>query len=333
MEENEMDDRVHITADAYLEMLGHVLEYGNMGLKQTYDVLGICLGKLDGDTVIVSKTIPVKHGPSVDRPFSEVDLIAINENIQTTAELRKVGWYRSHGKMGFYMSQSDKKNQLVFQTAEFPKGVFLTFDFEKITESDPLGVKAFRLDNIAKGAAATPIDIPLEVAMPGMTVYKYLNKYICNLQKKEPIVKETGTQLEASEDLFSGGFGTEKKMSEDLVKLKEYLSTLSNNGEKSFFADFIEKVASFQEEMGKLARDSGFNNDNIVNLKESIEDGLKNVNVWMKEKINEIIEKNTPQLSSTIGDLEQSYQKETLELKKAVKTLALKVEELKNSIK
>ena len=275
-------DRVFVTADAYLEMLGHVLEYGNIGLKQTFDVLGICLGKLDGEKVIVSKTIPVKHGPSVDRPFSEVDLIAINENIQTTGELRKVGWYRSHGKMGYYMSQSDKKNQAFFQTPEFQKGVFLTFDFEKINEEDPTGVKAFRLDNITKGTSAVPIEVPLEIEMPGMTVYKYLNKYICNLQKKEPIVKETGTQLEASEDLFSGGFGEEKKMGEDLVKMKEYLSTIAKNSDSSFFADFITKVAEFQEGMGKLARDSGFNNENIVNLKESIDDGLKNVLVWMK---------------------------------------------------
>jgi hypothetical protein len=328
-----MSDSIYLTADAYLEMLGHVLEYGNMGLKQTYDVLGICLGKLEGEKIVITKSIPVKHGPSVDRPFSEVDLIAINENIQTTPEQRKVGWYRSHGKMGFYMSQSDKKNQLVFQTADFPTGVFLTFDFEKISDTDPLGVKAFRLDNIAKGAAATPVEVPLQVEMPGMTVYKYLNKYICNMQKKEPLVKETGTQLDASEDLFSGGFGSEKKISEDLAKLKEYLATISSNENTSFFADFIEKVATFQEDLGKLARDSGFNNDNIVNLKESIEDGLKNVNVWMKEKMKELIEKNTSQISTTISDLEQSHQKETAELKKSLKSLTLKLEELKNSFK
>jgi hypothetical protein len=328
-----MSERVFLTADAYLEMLGHVLEYGNMGLKQTYDVLGICLGKIDGDKLIVSKSIPVKHGPSVDRPFTEVDLIAINENIQTTNDLRKVGWYRSHGKMGYYMSQSDKKNQLVFQTPEFPQGVFLTFDFEKISEEDPLGVKAFRLDNITKGVSAIPIDLPLEVEMPGMTVYKYLNKYICNLQKKEPTVKETGTQLDTSEDLFSGGFGEEKKISEDLLKLKEFLSNISKNGESSFFTDFISKVATFQEEMGKLARDSGFNNENIVNLKESIDDGLRNVNIWIKEKMEEAIEKNKGQLQSTITELGKSYTDELTELKKALKVLSLKIEEIKNSIK
>ena len=101
----------------------------------------------------------------------------------------------------------------------------------------------------------------------------------------------------------------------------------------SFFTDFISKVATFQEEMGKLARDSGFNNENIVNLKESIDDGLRNVNIWIKEKMEEAIEKNKGQLQSTITELGKSYTDELTELKKALKVLSLKIEEIKNSIK
>jgi len=326
-EENKMSDNitVHITTDAYLEMLGHVLEYGNTGMKQTYDVLGICMGKLEGSKLTINKTFPVKHGVSVDRPFSEVDLIAINENIPTTPEQYKVGWYRSHGKMGFYMSQSDKKNQLEFQTPEFPQGVFLTFDFEKITDEDPFGLKVFKLDNISQGHAAGFFEVPFEVEMPGMKVYKYLNQYLCSLQRREPIVKETGTQLDAGEDLFSGGFATEKKISEDLKNLQEYINSISKNADSSFFSDFIKKIAEFQDGMTKLSNESGFNNDNIINLKEAISDGLINVNTWMDEKMKETIAKNQGQLNSTLQDLTQSYENQKLELAKALKAIIAKI--------
>ena len=299
------DIEIFLKSNAYLDMLAHVLEFGNAGLKTPEDVLGLCIGNVKKNKVIINKIIPMKHGISVDRPFTEVDLIAINESLELEKDELKVGWYRSHCKMGFYMSQSDKKNQLQFQRPDFEYGVFISFDYDKITDEDPLGLKAYQLVNIAKGSGSDFFDVPIEVEAPdGYYLMQYNNRVITAIQDKHAIIEEKGSQLQAEDDLWGSSESEEEKETEEILKLREIIAEFVQNHQESFLGPLISELAKYQKGMNELAKDGSFNNTNIVNLKTELKDGLINVKAWFKQQLDTQYEKNKATFQTTIDSIQ-----------------------------
>jgi hypothetical protein len=85
--------------------------------------------------------------------------------------------------------------------------------------------------------------------------------------------------------------------------------------------------------MADLGKESGFNNDNIVNLKEAIEDGLTNIIQWFKEKISESLSKNSKSFEVTMNELEETRKINQQELMKSIKVMNEKLENFIQKLK
>ena len=72
---NFKEGKVHITKEAFRNMITHVLRFGNDALENSVEVMGICLGKVqpNGIDVILANAIPFNHGAEVSKGFSQED--------------------------------------------------------------------------------------------------------------------------------------------------------------------------------------------------------------------------------------------------------------------
>ena len=313
---------IFIMGPAYCEMLFHVLEYACKEKNKPEDVLGLCLGRVEKDRVIVEEAIPIKHGPVVEQEFTEVDRLAMQENIKLKEGQQKVGWYRSHSKMGFYMSGNDQENHCEFQTEAVPKATFLAFDYSKITEEEPLGVKAFRLKDPQKGKKSDFFTVPLEVEAPAdFPLYSYTKLAIERLQQNKPLVTERGHHLsEEDEDLFAV-FGSDKdedQLPEHMATLKKVLEEIKEGPDALLIPDFIDKLVEHEDQIHSIAQKADFNNPNIVDLKEALVEGMANVKDWFAAQLTESYEKFQPTFIRTVNLLEESSKDEELQLKRLI---------------
>ena len=69
------EDIILIKAKAYVNMLTHVLRFGadDLDKKLWREVMGVCVGKIENDQVVVYDAIPITHGKRVEVEYSEND--------------------------------------------------------------------------------------------------------------------------------------------------------------------------------------------------------------------------------------------------------------------
>ena len=140
---------VKITQTAYETLLIHLLQYGNKSLKKTNEVMGLLFGVRSGEIVEIRKIVPIKHGPDCEKAFTETDLITFGELekkiMQENVGLEPYGFYTSHPKMGFYLSQNEIKNLVYFiQEKKNSNAIAIIGDHLQLEQANNFGIKADR---------------------------------------------------------------------------------------------------------------------------------------------------------------------------------------------
>lgn len=281
---------IQLTQSAYEQILIHMLQYGNKSLRKSEEAMGLIYGIRAGENIEIRKTIPVKHGSTCEKPFTETDFIAFNEIDQKVLPdgLECFGYYSTHPKTGFYLSQNEIKNLLYFvNEKKNPYAIAVIGDHNQLEEKDNPGLKVFRLKDASKGTASDFEILSLKIESPkGLSLFKTTKMLIEQGQKHQPYVEEQGSQLKADDSLWDSMGDTETPEEKMKKKLQPTISALQQdipNVEQSFIASALQTYNSFLEDLTQFAaktlNDPG---NDAVNMRLAIEDGLRNIIKWFK---------------------------------------------------
>lgn len=215
------EDTIIIKSKAYVNMLLHVLRFGSTELdkKLWREVMGVCLGKIENNQVIVYDAIPITHGKKVEVEYSENDYARVEMMQENFPEGQFiVGWYHSHPGMGPFLSDVDKVNQVYWQNVN--KMAFaLVWDHTLLEEEGNDGFEIFRLTDVNLGHKSDFHGVKYDVKPPDSKwVYGKFIEVAENIHREDPIMTEEGEVV----DFFEGmSIGTAQKPEED--DLKKYV--------------------------------------------------------------------------------------------------------------
>jgi len=115
-----------ISSLALLKMLLHARSAcaGESADGKTLEVMGMLLGKTDGNSFIIVDTFPIKKGDEASVQLTDEDYEYI---VDTCEKMKKVGrmeeiigWYHSHPALGVFLSGTDIRTQRVQQQFQDP---------------------------------------------------------------------------------------------------------------------------------------------------------------------------------------------------------------------
>jgi len=274
------EDTIIIKGKAYVNMLLHVLRFGadDLDKKLWREVMGVCVGKIENDQVIVHEAIPITHGKRVEVEYSENDYARVEvlqENFKEGQFI--VGWYHSHPGMGPFLSDVDKVNQVYWQNVN-PKAFALVWDHTLLADEGNDGFEIFRLTDVALGHKSDFHGVKFEVKLPeDKSIYTKFIEIANNIHKEDPIMTEEGEIV----DMFEAfSIGTAEKPEDD--DLKKYV----------------------------------INNTTIVlqtfrDLKKSLTSGVNRLQNWFEKALRDGIK-------DPLGDLEYQFWDLTEKVKNAV---------------
>lgn len=160
-----MIQSVSITEDAYKQMFRYVIEFANPNRphRQWREVIGWLIGTVNGESIKVTKAIPMTSGSSI---FVQMHDYTVIPKIAEEAEKENaviVGWFHSHPSFGFFLSGVDVRTQR-YQQNLFENAIALVCDPTKITSIEPgiHGYQVYMEENL--GRDYRELDISIESA-------------------------------------------------------------------------------------------------------------------------------------------------------------------------
>ena len=206
---------VKLTLEAYQTIVLHATRYANS--KQAIDtwkeIMGLLVGKIEGEDVVVEKAFPMAHGSSVEVEFTDEHYVrsATIDSLAAERGMFIVGWYHSHPGLSLFFSSTDIKNQLGYQ-GQNPKAIGLVFDHtlvgkpsEKSNEEFHPGFRIFKLDDPNLGTMSDFHEIEYEIEKPeAYTFAASLSKLSEQATVRAPLMPEYGEDSSALGDFGDG---------------------------------------------------------------------------------------------------------------------------------
>ena len=298
------DGKVIIKKEAFRNMITHVLRFGSEALIESVEVMGICLGKMNGKDIDLINAIPITHGKSISLGFSSEDynLFTEIENRYAPHNLSIVGWYSSNPNWGLFFTDNAIKNHRFFQKESFPNGFQIVFDHTLMGKEGSLGFEIYRLNDYKEGDDHH--QVPFEIESPNSLEYfKWVQKFVEDSQKKTPIlIKEIKELTEPT-----------PKDLQEIPKPEEPLP----EGEKfDEFPEITPITARIQEGFDIFAKtftdtlksQLGNWTQNVKNGSLKGSDFLKNSTHLMKEKISQGISRIEKWISKNLDEIVNNFQ-------------------------
>lgn len=313
----ESEGVIKIKPNAYITMLKHVLTYGNKALgPDSVEVMGICMGKEEGDDMVIHEAIPVSHGNAIEVGFTPSDYAAFaqidEEYANKDSGLYACGWYHSHPGMKAFLSRVDIKNHLFYQKEQTPKGFAIVFDHEYLDEPGNPGFKAFRLDDYSKGVDSDFHESKFKLLTPDdPNIYLEIMRIIEASQAKKPIIQEVSA-LSADDGIWTVDEDDEddETETEEKPEEKEPIDEIKDAAEdgmeaftKEFTSKFLDEFDEFKDDT-KNAAETGASVlvDTIVTMKELVDRGVSRI----KEHLEIIMDE---EYKSVNEDLDKTFEK------------------------
>ncbi|MHA1150364.1 MAG: Mov34/MPN/PAD-1 family protein [Promethearchaeota archaeon] len=200
-------DTVIIKSKAYVNMLLHVLRFGSDDLdkKLWREVMGICVGKIENDQVVVYDAVAITHGKRVEVEYSENDYARVEILQEKFPEGQFiVGWYHSHPGMGPFLSDVDKANHFYWQNVN-PKGIAIVWDHTLLADGIHDGFEIFRLTDLALAHKSDFHGVKYEVEAPkDKSIYRKFIDLANNVHREDPIMTEEGEIVDIFESMTLG---------------------------------------------------------------------------------------------------------------------------------
>jgi len=309
MSENENENvelsdvgKVIIKMEAFKNILTHVLEFGNIYLDYSTQVMGFCIGKInrDRDIIEVVNTIPISHGDNIEIGFSEKDHAALS-NIRNLHPDQVVGWYHSHPSFNVFFSKADRVNNTYFQNDKNPLGFGIVLDPSKIIKDKSFGLEVYRLKDFKLGVHSNSVRVQHEIELPkSLEYFTWIKKFIEESQMTTPILTKERAEIrehsrfELQEIPILEGDISEKKSDIDSKQVDSVFEGLKEG--TTMFSNSI--METCREELSAWERE--FNQGTVQSTKKiqealkqmgSVSDGLEKVENYIdkvfKKRINE----------------------------------------------
>ncbi|MHA2036752.1 MAG: hypothetical protein ACW98X_09985 [Promethearchaeota archaeon] len=290
--------KIKIESNAFIRMFAHVLRFGNEALDESVEVMGICIGKEDENTAEFNLTnvIPFQHGFQASTGFTKEDIeIFANLNMQyQEKDLKIIGWYVSRPGWGLDFTDITIQNHKFFQTEKNPHGFAIILDHTIMGKEKDFGFNIYSLKDHKKSNDYE--EIPYEIDIPAnLNFFKWVQKFVEDSQSLSPVIikelKETPLR-ELQEIPMS---------TEDLVEesIKDYSSQVNyvfegiNNGMEKMNESISEAYKSqLNTWVGDMTQGTlkgmEFISRSLNQLKNTVSDGLSNVQNYFDSTFNEI---------------------------------------------
>ncbi|MFX1337064.1 MAG: hypothetical protein ACFFDK_00490 [Promethearchaeota archaeon] len=297
--------KVHISKEAFRNMITHVLRFGSNALENSVEVMGICLGKVqpNGIDVILVNAIPINHGPQVSNGFSQENYITFKkiEEHYTSQDLHIVGFYLSHPGWGLFFSDIGLKNHRFFQTEQKPYAFCIVFDHTLMGKEENLGFEIYRLDNYLDQMAKDHHKVTYELEPPNtLDYYKWIQKFVEDTQKREPIlIKEFNELIDTAPSDLQEIPKSEIEMA--ILKKREGQSVMkpiisgfqegSSQFSEIFSTIFETHVGDWTEDVNQgTLNGSELIRDSLTHMKEKVTSGFDKLDGWLNRNLNEIVD-------------------------------------------
>jgi len=297
--------KVHISKEAFRNMITHVLRFGSNALENSVEVMGICLGKVQPNEIdiVLANAIPINHGPQVSNGFSQENHITFKkiEEHYTSQDLHIVGFYSSHPGWGLFFSDIAIKNHRFFQNEQKPYAFCIVFDHTLMGKDGNLGFEIYRLDNYLDQMAKDHHKVTYELEPPNtLDYYKWIQKFVEDTQKKEPIlIKEFNELIDTAPSDLQEIPKSEIEMAilkerEGKGVMKPIISGFQEG--TSQFSDVFANI--FETQVGNWTKDvnQGTLNgtklirDSLTQMKEKVTTGFEKLDCWLNRNLNEIVD-------------------------------------------
>jgi proteasome lid subunit RPN8/RPN11 len=345
------EGKVHISKEAFRNMITHVLRFGNAALENSVEVMGICLGKLhpNGKDILLLNAIPISHGTQISNGFSqeELDTFKKIETPYLNQNLHTVGWYHSHPGWGLFFSDIAIKNHRIFQNEQRPYAFCIIFDHTLMGQEDSLGFEAYRLDNFVDPMNKEHHKVVVEIEIPNTLEYfKWIQKFVEDIHKKEPIMIKEYKELD----------GTAPSDLQEIPKSEMEINDLEINEVdqtiKPIISGFQEGSSRFSDIFAKIfeVQIANWSNDinqgttrgtelltkTVTQMKDKISVGINNIESWFNRNLDEIVDGFKGQFHHYIDTRIESQKelvRQTFEMKEdVIKNYNSSVDENLNSL-
>lgn len=279
-------------------MVTHVLKFGNESLDESVEVMGVCIGEIDekNNLIHLININPIQHGIHVSTGFSKEDIKLFAELDKESLEQDRkiVGWYISRPGWGLDFTEITIQNHKFFQTDKNPQGFIIIFDHTLMSKEKGFGFKIYKLKEYKK--SNDYIEVPYEIEVPSdLNFFKWVKKFVEDSQRISPvIIKELKEQPlnELQEIPLSAEDSIEKSVNDYSGQVDQVISSFSNGLVKLNEAIGETYQTQFNTWIGEVTEGTLKGMDHInrtlTQLKNSISDGLRDVQKFFKSTFEEI---------------------------------------------
>ena len=294
------DGKVIIKKEAFRNMITHVLRFGNEALDESIEVMGICVGKINGKDIDIINAIPITHGKKVSLGFTSEDYNSFSEIEKRYASHNMiiVGWYSSHPGWGLFFSDTAIKNHRFFQKESHPYGFYIVFDHKLMGKEGGFGFEIYRLNNYIEGNEHNSVEFELEQPN-SLEYFKWVQKFVEDYEKESPILIKEIYELaepapsELQEIPKPEGSLTEEGELEDYSEIEPIISGFQDGISKfeDIFADtFKSQINTWTQDIknGSLTGTKLLKNA-TSRMKNKITSGMPRIENWFSLNLNEIV--------------------------------------------
>jgi proteasome lid subunit RPN8/RPN11 len=300
---------------AYLKMLKHVLRFGSMAKKKSQfkECMGMLMGKLGAlkgtvkDVTIVD-VVEMTHGGHIEVAFEDRDYVAFAEINERYAKegVFNVGWYHSHPGLTTFLSTVDVRNHLGFQTTN-PSAIAIVWDHILLEEANHNGFECFRLTELGKGQYSDYKAVKYVVEPPTtLDFYKLAIKDVLDMQQGgNPPTFEVNELPNVLGDYDPIPVDDAKFIPVSYKSSANSTPITVGNGKISpkIMQPLADYLNNWSKDLAQGLKNKGVVvNQNLMKLKESIEKGVKDLQVWflneayeelskLQSKVDEALEK------------------------------------------
>ena len=312
----EREGKVIIKSKAYMTMLMHVLRFASnkMDPSKWVEVMGVCMGKIEGQDVVVYEAVPIQNGARIEVAWEPTDyaMFAGVDEQYSKKGLFSCGWYHSHPGLKTFLSKVDIKNQLGWQTEANPRGFAIVFDHTYLENPGDLGFRVFRLNDISKGINSDWHEVEYVVEPPEKNSFFQVVKMIVEAghKKDQSYVKEL-SETEWSTGVEAGSEGEEKAELQAIPAVSPLTPAIDGfqTGIKALADTFIKTLTSQLEEWTNDTHKAATKGaeplvEVMDNMKDAVEDGLSRVQQQFEGSLNERVQSLEDSVTETMKKFE-----------------------------
>ncbi len=299
MNNNSKNKEVFLAKEPLRNMIVHLFRFIDDKFREFSPVMGLCLGNIRNDQLRITRAIPIKHGSSLDEPFSSKDT-EIFRNLQSKFESEGteiIGWYRSHPNEGVELKESDFVNQAYFQRSYNKKAVCLIFDHALFDYNKNFGFSIYRINDLEHINKLSTLSFEIETPN-SLEFFSWVKKFVEDFHKKSPLLIKEVSEILPSEmkDLqeIPGTVGVKSSESEyidiNVGKFQENFNECLELFTNRFNAILQNQIKNFIDvNSNNIIKNNEVLSNYISQLKDSSFYGFPKLTVWFEDQISDSI--------------------------------------------